>query len=61
MSPVTKEKVVSLTKYLDSLKSKLTDKTPDKHKNREETYKQFISREIEMTEAKLNHLKFGAA
>lgn len=55
---MNKEKIVSLTKYVNDLKARLEEKSlPIKHKNRQETYKQFLRNEIASTSTKLDKLK----
>lgn len=48
-----KEKVVSLTKYLDRLNDKLTSPVTKKHTHHPDSFKQFLKREIDMVKAKL--------
>jgi hypothetical protein len=55
---MTKEKFASLTKYANDTKNKLQDKNlPGKHLNRETSYRQFLSRELAMVNAKLEEAK----
>lgn len=54
---MTKEKLVSLTKYVADLKSRLSDSIPEKHKNSPTTYHDFLRNEIRMTEIKLDAAK----
>lgn len=54
---VSKEKLISLNKYLSSLKDKLSSPTPEKHKDHPETYKQFLEREIRAVGLKLEAAK----
>jgi uncharacterized protein YpmS len=56
---VSKEKTLSLTKYLSDLKNKLSSQLPEKHKNRECQYKQFLNNEIKTVSAKLEVLKLA--
>ncbi len=59
---MSKEKIQSLTKYVNDLKSKLSDKIlPEKQKNRPAQYKQFLEREIAGASATLDALKMTAA
>lgn len=46
---MTKEKLTSLEKYITSLKNRLSDKTPEKHKDHQDTYRAFLKSEIEKT------------
>lgn len=54
---MTKEKVLSLTKYLNDLTSKLNSPTPDKHRNRPQQYKELLEREIFKVKKTLNEAK----
>jgi hypothetical protein len=54
---MTKEKLVSLNRYLDDLTNKLNSLVPAKHAKHPDTYKQFLSREIEAVKAKLERAK----
>lgn len=45
----TKEKILSLEKYLTELKNRLNSPTPDKHKNRDKEFREFLNREIRKT------------
>ena len=54
---MTKEKIISLNKYLTGLKDKLTARTPSKHKDHPATYKQFLEREIRAVSLKLDEAK----
>lgn len=58
---MTKEKLISLNKYAQDLKNKLTSPTPVKHKNRPESYKKFLTRELEMVNSKIDAAKLEAA
>jgi len=49
---MTKEKLVSLKRYLDDLTNKLGT-TPTKHKDHPKTYEQFLRREIAAVKGKL--------
>jgi hypothetical protein len=46
-----------LTKYLDQVKSRLSDDVPPKHKHRPESYKRYLENEKSTTEAKIDQLK----
>jgi len=52
-----KEKIVSLEKYLDHLKSRLKDEVPPKHKKHPNTFKQFLNNEIRIVSAALEKAK----
>lgn len=55
---MTKEKLVSLTRYLDNLTSRLQDTTiPAKHINRVESYHNYLKHEIDMVKSKLEAAK----
>ena len=46
---MTQDKVKSLTKYQEQLKSKLADKNvPEKQKNREQAYRAFLQNELDI-------------
>lgn len=51
---MTKEKKISLKKYMDDMSGKLSGPTPEKHKDRPETYKNFLKREIAMVKSQLD-------
>lgn len=57
---MTKEKKESLTKYAQELKNKLTSPVPTKHVNNPHTYKQFLTRELEIVTVALNKEKLEA-
>ncbi len=50
---MTKEKLVSLKKYLQDLNSRLTGDLPVKHKNRQKSFHTFLKTEIKKVEAKI--------
>lgn len=53
-----KEKIVSLTKYVDDLKSRLnSNKVPERAKANPEPYKEWLRREIDMHTKKIEFLK----
>lgn len=56
---MNKEKIDKLNKYADILKDKLNDKTPNKHINHKETYKQFLNRELETVKLKIEKLSIN--
>ncbi len=51
------DEIKRLTKYADTLKSKLYSKTPEKHAHRIKEYKEFISRELQQTNLKIDTFK----
>lgn len=53
------DKLAKLNKYVADLKSKLADPTPAKHASHPQTYKQFLTREIEMHQKKIDDLKLS--
>jgi hypothetical protein len=58
---MSKEKIQSLTKYANDLKSKLSEKNiPEKQKNRPAQYKQFLEKELTATTVKIDSLKMTA-
>lgn len=57
---MNKEKTVSLERYATELTNKLANTTvPEKHKGREETYKTFLRRELEVVRKTLERAKTG--
>jgi len=54
---MTKEKVLSLEKYLELCKSKKTSAIPLKHKGHPESYLRFLDNEIRMVSIKLEAVK----
>lgn len=49
------------TKYADTIKNKLADKTlPEKQKNRPAQYRQFLERELAAVTSKIDALKMSA-
>lgn len=57
MTNQQKEKIANLQKYLDKCQQLLGDPTPEKHKHRPESYKEFIQREVTKTKTALEKLK----
>ena len=54
------QKLPTLVNYSNQLQSKLADKAvPEKHKNREGTYRQFLERELKTVNAKIEELKLS--
>lgn len=59
---MNKEQIPSLSKYVESLKSKLSDTdVPVKHKHRPEAYRDFLQRELKKASTKLEALKLLAS
>ena len=58
---MTKEKLISLNKYAQELKNKLTSAVPAKHKNRPQSYKNFLTHELKMVNSKIEEAKLEAA
>lgn len=58
---MSKEKVISLTKYANDLKSRLSSPVPDKHKNRQSSYTNYLKNELDSVNAKLDALKLVAS
>lgn len=57
---MTKEKIVSLTKYLNEMKNKLDSSIPEKWAHSPESYKNFLQREVRLTAKKLDDAKLTA-
>lgn len=51
------DKINSLTKYVDTMKTRLGSAVPEKHAHRSEVYRAWVKREIEMHTKKLEDLK----
>jgi hypothetical protein len=58
---MSKEKIQSLTKYVNDLKAKQSSPLSEKQKNRPAQYKQFLEREIASTQAKIDAMKMSGA
>lgn len=54
---MSKEKIKTLTKYVAELQNKLSSPPSAKQKNREKTYKAFLTKELSQTTKKLEALK----
>lgn len=54
---MNKEKFVTMTKYAEQLRSRLTDPLPIKHTHRHESYRQFLKNELEAVSKKLAEAK----
>lgn len=57
---MTKEKLASLNKYAQDLKNKLSSPVPAKHKNRPQSYKNFLTHELSLVNSKLEAAKLEA-
>lgn len=57
---MSKEKVQKLQKYVDEMKSKLSGEVPPKHQHAPESYRNFLTKEINMASKKLEALKLAA-
>jgi len=51
-----KEELKRLNKYLDFLKSRLTSDLPSKHKHRQKSFVQFLQKDIQLTQFKIDSL-----
>jgi hypothetical protein len=51
------DKMKQLAKYIDKLKERSASDTPEKHANREKSYRDFLKKEIELAEKTLQELK----
>ena len=58
---MSKEKLISLTKYADDLKSKLQAGPTKKHVNHPASYKLFLERELDSVSKKIETLKMEGA
>ncbi len=56
---MTKDKKISLQKYVLDLTNKLSAPTPAKHKDHPETYKNFLRREISIVSKQLEEERMG--
>ena len=54
---MTKEKLISLNKYVSDLQNRLSSPVPAKHKDHPETYKDFLKHEIKMVTDKLEQVR----
>lgn len=50
-------KLKNLEKHLQEVKNKLSEQTPAKHKSHPETYKNFLTNEVKLTQNTINRLK----
>lgn len=58
---MSKEKIQSLTKYANDVKSKLSESiVPPKQRGREAQYRDFLQKELTATTAKIDSLKMTA-
>jgi hypothetical protein len=55
------DKLKSLTKYQTKIQERLSSATPDKHKHRETSYREFLQRELDTTSKKIAELKLIGA
>ena len=58
---MSKEKLISLTKYANDLKNKLSDAVPEKHRAHAKEYKHFLEKELKAANAKVEILKMAGA
>lgn len=58
---MSKEKLISITKYANEIKNKLSDVVPSKHKNHANQYKAFLEKELKAANAKVENLKLSGA
>lgn len=56
---MSKQKILNLTKYVSDMKNRLTAPLPEKHKDHEKEYKQFLNNEVQMANGKLEALKLA--
>lgn len=54
---MTKEKVVSLNKYVQDIKNRLTSPVPPKHSGHPDTYKRFLENELKSVISRLEAAK----
>lgn len=58
---MTKEKIANLTRYVESLKNRLSSPTPSKHAAHPASYRQFLEREIQVATKQLEDSKLQGA
>jgi hypothetical protein len=51
------KKILSLTKYAEQMKDRLSSPVPNKWKHAPEAYRNFLSRELKLTLSKIDDLK----
>lgn len=56
---MNKEKLGRLVKYAEDLKAKLSSPLPEKHKHSPDTYKQFLTRELEAVTNQLERARLS--
>lgn len=57
---MSKEKLISLSRYSETLKNRLADPViPEKHKNRANEYRQFLQFELKAVTTKIDYLKMN--
>lgn len=57
---MSNDTLARLVKYADLLKSKLSSPVPAKQKNRAQNYKNFLEKDLKMTNVKIDNLKLLA-
>lgn len=58
---MSQEKLEKATKYVNLIKSKLSDPTPEKHKDAPVQYRELLERELKKATAKADSLKLSGA
>lgn len=58
---MNQEKLEKALKYANLIKSKLSDPTPDKHKNRPTQYRELLEREFKKATKKVDDMKLTGA
>ena len=53
-------KLVSLGKYVEDMKRRLSGEVPSKHQNRAEIYHTWLKREIKLAESSIEQIKLNA-
>jgi len=54
---MSKESLIKAQKYADDIKNRLQSSTPEKHRDSPQTYKLFLTRELEAVTRKIESLK----
>jgi len=57
MAKSIQEEVARLTRYLDSVKTRMNGDIPERHKNQQEAYKMYLALEFKRTSKKIESLK----
>lgn len=52
-----KDKIIKITSYINHITERLSQPTPDKHKDSPKTYKAFLENELRLAKAKLERAK----